>query len=129
MKFLEELTNVIIGRRKAKLDVRDDFIQSMIEHEDDSREVKNSEKENWNGGLKRTLTNREILSQAVLFLLAGYETTATTLEWVSYCLAKHQDIQDKLIAEVDNVLEKHVNKIIKKSLAYFWCNQILIISI
>lgn len=110
MKFLEELTNVIIGRRKAKLDVRDDFIQSMIEHEDESKEIKNSEKEN--GGLKRTLTNREILSQAVLFLLAGYETTATTLEWVSYCLAKYQDVQDKLIAEVDNVLEKHVNKFI-----------------
>lgn len=109
MKFLEELTNVIIGRRKAKLDVRDDFIQSMIEHEDDSKEVKNSEKENV--GLKRTLTNREILSQAVLFLLAGYETTATTLEWVSYCLAKHQDVQDKLIAEIDQVLEKHVKSI------------------
>ena len=115
LKFLEEVTNTIIARRKAKLDVRDDFIQSMIEHEEnsekaDTKEVQKDEEEKktWNGPLKKTLTNNELLSQAILFLAAGYETTATTLEFISYNLAKNQEIQDKLINEIDQVLEKHV---------------------
>ena len=114
-KFLEEVTNAIIARRKAKLDVRDDFIQSMIEHEEDtknqdSKEVQKDEQEKkaWNGPLNKKLTDREILSQAILFLAAGYETTATTLEYISYILAKHQEIQDTLTYEIDQVLEKHV---------------------
>ena len=58
--------------------------------------------------LKKTLTPSEILSNAILFLLAGYETTATTLGWISYNLALNHQVQDKLIEEVDSVLEKHV---------------------
>lgn len=38
LKFLENVTNAIIDRRKAKLDVRDDFIQSMIEREEEQSE-------------------------------------------------------------------------------------------
>ncbi len=49
------------------------------------------------------------MSQAILFLAAGYETTATTLCFVTYNLATHPGVQEKLIQEVDQVLEKHVN--------------------
>jgi cytochrome P450 family 3 subfamily A len=117
LKFLENVTNAIIDRRKAKLDVRDDFIQSMIEKEQSEpkgHDVKD-EKENdeqtkiWSGKLKNTLTKSEILAQAIVFLAAGYETTATTLEFISYNLATNQDVQDILIDEVDQVLDKHVS--------------------
>ena len=114
VKFLADVTNTIIERRKAKLDVRTDFIQSMIEREEEkteskSEDSKNDEKGNsWNGKLKNTLTNSEILSQAILFFAAGYETTATTLEFISYNLATHQNVQDILIDEIDQVLDKHV---------------------
>jgi cytochrome P450 len=37
-------------------------------------------------------------------MLAGYETTAGTLMWVLYMLAKHHDVQKKLQDEVDSVL-------------------------
>lgn len=114
LKLLENIVNVIIGRRKSKLDNRDDFIQFMIEHEDAKGEKEKVQingggsKETWNGPLKKTLTNKEILSQSVLFLLAGYETTATTLEFITYNLAMNPDVQEKLIHEVDAVLENHV---------------------
>ena len=116
MKFFESVTNSIIERRKANLDKRGDFIQSMIEREEDKTESKsgrdvNENKERstaWNGKLKNTLTNGEILSQAIIFFAAGYETTATTLEYISYNLATHQDAQDILIDEIDQVLDKHV---------------------
>lgn len=46
------------------------------------------------------MTNDEIMAQAFLFFIAGYETTASTLNYVSYCLAVHQEIQDKVVQEI-----------------------------
>jgi cytochrome P450 len=93
----------------------------MIEREDNSDEkevaaeqteknhVKNADDgTSWNKHLKKKLTNAEILSQAVLFLMAGYETTAATLEFITYNLAKHPQAQQKLCDEIDQVLDKHV---------------------
>ena len=62
----------------------------------------------WNA-MKKTLTNKEITSQAVLFLAAGYETTASNLTLVSYNLAMHPEYQDKLCEEIDEVLERYVS--------------------
>lgn len=103
---------------------RDDFIQSIIEHEeeetkpdksDDEKEKDVSENKTWNKPLKKSLTNKEILAQAILFLAAGYETSSTTLEFISYNLATHEHVQDTLIDEVDRVLQKHVQIIAKLS--------------
>lgn len=114
-KFLEDVTNEIVARRKAKLDVRDDFIQSMIDHE---QNLSNSAGETdgltevdgkkLNVSLKKSLTAKEILAQAIMFMAAGYDTTATTLEFVTYNLAMHQEVQDTLLEEIDQVLKKHV---------------------
>lgn len=67
-----------------------------------------AENEKWNKPLKKTLTNKEILAQAILFLAAGYETSSTTLEFILYNLATHEHVQETLIDEVDRVLKKHV---------------------
>lgn len=50
---------------------------------------------------KEPISEEEVISQAVLFLLAGFETTANTLAFCLHLLALHPDIQDKLVAEVD----------------------------
>ncbi len=36
-------------------------------------------------------------------MLAGYETTSTTLTYCSYVLAKHPDEQQKLLDEIKSV--------------------------
>lgn len=77
----------------------------MIECEEDAK--KNPIDHNISK-LKKTLTNTEILAQAILFLVAGSETTATTLAWITHNLALNPDCQNKLIEEVDTVLEKYV---------------------
>ena len=59
--------------------------------------------------LKKTLTTKEIVAQSIVFLTAGYETTASTLSMVSYMLAKNPEIQKKLCAEIDEAYDKHVN--------------------
>ena len=54
----------------------------------------------------RKLTDEEIVSHAVTFLLAGYETTANTLAYTSYLLALNPDIQEKLQSEIDSYFEE-----------------------
>jgi cytochrome P450 len=43
------------------------------------------------------LTRNEIVANAILFFMAGFETTASTLSFVFYELAMNPEIQDKVI--------------------------------
>ena len=51
------------------------------------------------------LNNEEILAQSITFLVAGFETTGTTLSSTAYFLATHPEVQDKLIDEIDKADE------------------------
>jgi len=46
-----------------------------------------------------------------VFLLAGYETSASTLTFALYELALHPEIQQSLRAEIMQVLRKHDGKL------------------
>ncbi|KAL7979274.1 hypothetical protein Chor_015298, partial [Crotalus horridus] len=50
------------------------------------------------------LTDSEILAQAIIFIFAGYETISSALSYLTYELAIHPDIQQKLQEEIDIVL-------------------------
>ncbi|XP_035693885.1 cytochrome P450 3A8-like [Branchiostoma floridae] len=56
--------------------------------------------------VKHGVSMREIKDNAMLFWLAGYETTADTLSLTAYNLALHQEAQNKVIEEVDAIVEK-----------------------
>ncbi|CAG8816225.1 14777_t:CDS:2, partial [Gigaspora margarita] len=60
-------------------------------------------KENESLPVYEQLTHEELVSQAMIFLAAGHETTSTTLSWALYFLAKYLDIQDRLRKEVLDV--------------------------
>jgi len=51
------------------------------------------------GGEK--IDNDDIQAQSLVFLLAGYETSSTTLGFVCYHLVTDTHVQDKLRAEID----------------------------
>ncbi|CAN2391852.1 Cytochrome P450 [Pristimantis euphronides] len=55
----------------------------------------------------KTLNEDEILGQAFLFLIAGYETTCSLLSFTTYLLATHPECQEKLLREVDEFAENH----------------------
>jgi cytochrome P450 family 6 len=85
----------------------------MIDHEEtlQTKEDKNEEKNEtgqWKS-LKKSLTNAEIIAQAFLFLVAGSETTASTMTFVAYLLAKNPEIQNKLYNEIVKANDAHVN--------------------
>lgn len=52
----------------------------------------------------KALTDKEIIAQAIIFIFAGYETTSTSLSFLSYCLATHPDVQQRLQDEIDEAL-------------------------
>lgn len=48
----------------------------------------------------KALSRDEMVSNSVLFLVAGSETTATTLSGTTYLLLKHPEVYAKLVEEV-----------------------------
>ena len=52
------------------------------------------------------LTKEEVLPQAFIFLLAGYETTANTLGSTIYSLTQNKACEQKLIDEIDTLRKK-----------------------
>jgi hypothetical protein len=52
-----------------------------------------------------------IAAQAVVFFLAGFDTTSTLLCFASHQLAVHPDVQTKLQEEIDTALQQHGGQI------------------
>jgi len=51
------------------------------------------------------------VAQALTFLIAGFESSASTLNFALYELALHPEIQESLRAEILQVLSKHDGKL------------------
>jgi cytochrome P450 len=87
----------------------------MIDHEEnlaneneENVEKRESNTSQWTS-LKKSLNNAEIMSQAFIFLIAGSETTATTMTFVAYLLAKNHEIQAKLYYEIEKAFNEYVS--------------------
>ena len=50
------------------------------------------------------LSNNEILGQAAVFLVAGYETTSVLMSFFFYIMATHPQIQEKVYDEIQQVI-------------------------
>ncbi|CAF0791603.1 unnamed protein product [Rotaria sordida] len=62
---------------------------NVIDHADDQ-------------SISKTLQSNELIPNIFLFMAAGYETTSTALAYSTYILATKQDIQEKLVEEIEN---------------------------
>uniref|UniRef100_A0A8D3A3X1 Cytochrome P450 3A n=1 Tax=Scophthalmus maximus TaxID=52904 RepID=A0A8D3A3X1_SCOMX len=86
-KFLQMIKS---DRNKNDHKNRVDFMQLMV----DSQVSENNKVDN-------RLSDHEILSQAMIFIFAGYETSSSSLCFSAYNLATHPDIQKTLQREID----------------------------
>ncbi|CAF3796917.1 unnamed protein product [Rotaria sordida] len=119
--YTTNLVNQILARRRQRLERRNDFIQMMIDHEEDETNQQTDKKEQqpqqqW-GTLKKTLNDKEIFSQAVIFLVAGYETTSILMSCFFYVMATEPVIQEKVYEEIcqelgdDEVTHEKLNQL------------------
>lgn len=101
IEFFLNLTSSIKEKRKKNNHTdRVDFMQLMVDSQiaDDIPEADHT------NHVYKALTDSEIMAQAVVFILAGYETTSTSLNLLSYELATHPEIQKRLQEEIDKAL-------------------------
>ncbi|XP_046555167.1 cytochrome P450 3A4-like [Haliotis rubra] len=94
---------------KENREQRIDFLQLLVDAEitDDKDKHENGHTYNGQASEKHTarrLTTDEIVAQGILFFIAGYETTASTLTFASYNLAMNPDAQEKAYNEIKEML-------------------------
>ena len=51
------------------------------------------------------MTDKQVRDEARTLLITGYETVGEAMAWTSYLVARHQEVEEKLFAEVDEILE------------------------
>ncbi|XP_056416251.1 cytochrome P450 3A4-like isoform X2 [Hyla sarda] len=96
--FQDAIKSIKKNRKKGIHSDRVDFLQLMV----DAQSKDNNAGEETHG--YKELTDSEILAQGLIFIIAGYETTSTTLMFLAYHLATHPDVQTKLQEEIDTFL-------------------------
>ena len=55
------------------------------------------------------ITRTEIVGNAMIMMMAGYETTANTIILLAYCVATEPEVQEKLYKEIVEANEKFVS--------------------
>lgn len=57
------------------------------------------------------LSDDDITSQAIMFFLAGFDTSSTLMCYVAYELAVNPDLQSRLQDEVDSIWNEFQDKV------------------
>ncbi|KAG8442890.1 hypothetical protein GDO86_011629 [Hymenochirus boettgeri] len=98
--FKDAVKSIKNKRQKGLHEDRVDFLQLMVDSQSSKGKALLEEEKH---GYKE-LTDDEILAQSLIFIMAGYETTSTTLMFLAYLIATHPDVQEKLLEEIDTLL-------------------------
>ncbi|XP_054633976.1 cytochrome P450 3A40-like [Dunckerocampus dactyliophorus] len=96
--FFAALQKIKSNRESSERGSRVDFLQLMMD----------SQKNNDATGADKDkgLSDHEILSQAMIFIFAGYETSSSTLGFLAYNLATNPHVMKRLQEEVDATFPK-----------------------
>ncbi|XP_047110210.1 probable cytochrome P450 6a13 isoform X1 [Schistocerca piceifrons] len=112
-RFFMGAVRETVDYRKKNGVVRNDFVNLLLQlqqkgqvdpdHDspDKGKEVSHSPDTDF------TLTDELLAAQCLVFFVAGFETSSTTMSFCIHELAVNPHIQDRLRDEVDSVLSKH----------------------
>ncbi|KHJ98075.1 unspecific monooxygenase [Oesophagostomum dentatum] len=103
--FLNTLENMFEERKKGNEMKYNDFFQILLNSlvEDDAERVKDEEIEFEHNNITKGLSKGDILGQAFMFVLAGFETTPAALHLAVYMMAMHPEIQQQCREEITRV--------------------------
>lgn len=75
----------LIAERRRRGDIGDDLLGVLVGATDELG----------------SMSDQQLLDEAITFYVAGYETTGTALAWTLWLLARHPRLRDELLAELD----------------------------
>lgn len=113
LAYSGRMTNMIVAHLKQVIKLRRkdshtrtvDVLQLMLEASETIIEERMGKEGVIATPKKKMLTDDEIIANAWVFLLGGFETTANALTFSSYLLAKHKEHQDILYKEIRKTVE------------------------
>jgi len=91
MQTIDRMTYGLIAERRVLQNKPRDLLSTLVMGRDEST--------------GRPLNDREIRDEVVTILIGGHETTALTLTWACHLLAENPEVDRRLRAEVDRVLD------------------------
>lgn len=100
--FMDLIRKTVECREESKIR-RDDFMDILIDLKNNNVMDVETEEE------LTKLTFGQVAAQVFLFLLAGFESTSTSVAFALYELAQNQEIQDRARHEVQWAMQKHHN--------------------
>ncbi|GAB6026265.1 hypothetical protein CHUAL_012471 [Chamberlinius hualienensis] len=121
LTYFEKVVHNVVNSRRSQNIRRNDFLQLLLDAQEREKEGKLLE-DNENGHVNKTeatddssvgwkqhkvLDESGLVANSILFLLAGFDTTANTISFASYLLALNPECQQKLKDEIDQAIAKH----------------------
>ena len=105
--FFQRVVEASIKQRKESKTRRNDLVDLMIDATEgtldgtEDSETLDHEKERADKK-KKDFDYEQVISTATLLLVAGYDTTGTSMSWILYELALNPDCQETLFEEISN---------------------------
>ncbi|XP_021923332.1 probable cytochrome P450 6a14 [Zootermopsis nevadensis] len=113
-KYFRKMVEETVEYREKNNVKRNDFMELLIQlrnkgivDPDQETDVQNCGTLNGNTETTEDLSMGSLAAQAFVFFIAGFETSSTTMTFCLYELSVNPDLQERLRAEIDDVLEKH----------------------
>ena len=112
VKFFKDIVTQTLKQRSETGQRRNDMIDMMLDimNEKDKEEVE-GDMDQYHTDMKfshkkrRNLTEQDVISNLIVLLMVGYDTTGMTLAFSLYALAENPEVQEKLQQEVDEAWE------------------------
>ena len=96
VRELDDISYSMIRERRTANGHSHDLLQTLLDtHDEDGNRM----------------TDEQLRDEMMTLFVAGHETTAIALSWAWYLLAKHPEVEERLVDEVMSVLDGRVPRI------------------
>lgn len=108
-KYTKKLVKTQIEHREQHNVVRKDFIQCLIQIRNSGKMSK--DESNWNvetvSTEHQTLSIEQCVAQVHALYIAGFDSTASTVAFTIFEVARNARVKALLLADIDQTLERH----------------------
>ncbi|XP_069676308.1 cytochrome P450 9e2-like [Periplaneta americana] len=112
--FFRVIVKDTISTRERKGIIRPDLLHLLMQAKKGILQDENSSEQHKSD--RKQLDDEDVVAQAVMFFIAGFDSSSTLLCFVTYLLAVHPDIQARLQKEIDDTLKEGGGKFTHEAL-------------